>query len=75
MGTAEAHELGLTGSELHGRILGDFDTVDICWGSLPMGFSWSLLFCQHVVSDIAELSLNCPQSVLMLDRQLRPFFE
>ena len=69
MGTAKAHELGLTGSELHGHILGDVDTVDICWGSLPMGFSWSLLFRQHVVSGIAERSLNCPESVLMRDRQ------
>ena len=59
----------MTGSELHGRILGDYDTVDICWCSLPMGFSWSLLFCQHVVSDFAERSLNCPESVLMRDRQ------
>ena len=34
-----------------------------------MGFSWSLLFCQHTVTQEAEQSLNDPSSTLLRDRR------
>lgn len=67
LGTALAHEMGLTGAEIRGAVLGPFDPIDLCWGSL-LGLSWSLLFCQHVVSDITSDSLDHSESVLVRDR-------
>ena len=26
--------------------------VDVCWGSLPMGFTWSMYFCQFVGEEL-----------------------
>ena len=55
MGTAKAHELGLTGSELHGRTLGDVDTVDICWApclwAFPGRFCFANTWCRTLLSS------------------------
>ena len=40
-----------------------------------MGFSWSLLFCQYVLTNIAETSLNAPNSTLMRDRHAPAIFK
>ena len=45
LGTVRAGEVGLAGRTLGGKTWEAMEEVDLCWGSLPMGFSWSLLFC------------------------------
>ena len=56
------------GRVVGGAVLGIDDQVDICWASLPMGFSWSLYFCQqageHRMSEVPGLR----ESVLLRDR-------
>ena len=41
-----AGAIGAEGSWYRGKRLERDDMVDICAGALPMGFSWSLYFCQ-----------------------------
>ena len=48
VGQATASELGISGQLLDGCVLEPHSVVDILWGSLPVGFSWSLLFCQVI---------------------------
>ena len=43
-----AGEFGITGSVVGGRKLKSSVPVWLRAGSLPMGFSWSLYFCQSV---------------------------
>eukprot|EP00959_Pyramimonas_sp_CCMP1952_P392015 8214630-Pyramimonas_sp.AAC.1 len=39
LGSATAGELSVVGQNHDGVLLGVDDQVDICWASLPMGFS------------------------------------
>eukprot|EP00959_Pyramimonas_sp_CCMP1952_P180223 3768861-Pyramimonas_sp.AAC.1 len=39
LGVAAAGELNAVGDIVGGKILGIDDCIDICWASLPMGFS------------------------------------
>eukprot|EP00959_Pyramimonas_sp_CCMP1952_P342834 7182329-Pyramimonas_sp.AAC.1 len=47
LGVATAGELKAVGDTVGGKILGIDDCIDICWASLPRGFSWSLYLCQQ----------------------------
>ena len=39
----------MTGATVDGVELGDHDRISPCAASLPMGFAWSLYFCQRCV--------------------------
>ena len=68
VGSASAGELRLVGQQVDGEVVGFHDTLDLVWTSLPMGFSWSLFFCQHVIQDVACKALDQSRSLLMADR-------
>ena len=68
VGSASAGEMRLVGQRVDGEIVGFHDTLDLVWTSLPMGFSWSLFFCQHVIQDVACKALDQSRSLLMADR-------
>ena len=57
VGHVLAEEVGMVGEEADGVLLKRGDPVDLCWTSSPMGFSWSLFFCQYIISDVAETAL------------------
>ncbi len=48
VGHATAAELGIIGFALDGQGLTAQQEVDLLWNALPMGFSWSLYFCQAI---------------------------
>ena len=60
IGVASAAELKMVGQRVGGKTLVASDAVELAWGSLPMGFSWSLYFCQisaeRVVGDVPGLA-------------------
>ena len=63
-----ARELGLTGSIISGVKVEADTQIFPCSGSLPMGFSWSLYFCQDAVERwLGGLSLT-RHSRLLNDR-------
>ena len=68
VGSASTGEMRLVGQRVDGEIVGFHDTLDLVWTSLPMGFSWSLFFCQHVIQDVACKALDQSRSLLMADR-------
>lgn len=52
VGRATAKELHLVGTVVSGNTLLPDDAVYLAWASLPMGFSWSLYFCQRAGESI-----------------------
>ena len=69
VGEGFAWEFGLTGSLCEGDILGENDEVDLLWTGLPMGHTWSLFFCQHIVTRNVEQGMdNVHESSLLRDR-------
>ncbi|CAK0840736.1 unnamed protein product [Prorocentrum cordatum] len=67
-GSATAGELSVVGQNLDGVLLGVDDQVDICWASLPMGFSWSLYFCQQAGEQRMKSAPGLTTSTLLQDR-------
>ena len=68
VGQASAHELRITGQTVDGTLLHKGSQVDFVWTSLPLGFSWALFLCQHIIQDNATRSLAGQHSLLMQDR-------
>ena len=64
----EARFLGLTGTELEGRVLQSNDMVFPMPGSLCMGCSWSLFFAQRINERQLSLTPGLEQSTLISDR-------
>ena len=68
VGEASAHGLRITGHTIDGTLLHKGSQVDLVWTSLLMSFSWSVLFCQHIIQDIVTRSLVGRSSLSMRDR-------
>lgn len=70
-----AREFGLTGSVISWTVVGPDTNVYPCSGSLPMGFAWSLYFCQSIVERwLGGLSLTA-HSRLLNDRNGAAVFD
>ncbi|CAE7731551.1 unnamed protein product [Symbiodinium sp. CCMP2592] len=63
-----AGELGLTGDELEGSRLRSHDVVYPMPGSLCMGFSWSLYFCQRINENQLREVFGPDRTRLISDR-------
>ena len=63
-----AGELGLTGDELEGSQLRSHDVVYPMPGSLCMGFSWSLYFCQRINENQLREVFGPDRTRLISDR-------
>ena len=46
IGRRTARELHLEGTEIGGMTLADDNLFELAWAALPVGFFWSLFFCQ-----------------------------
>ncbi|CAE6957111.1 CACNA1H, partial [Symbiodinium sp. CCMP2456] len=64
----EAHYLGLTGATVEGRVLRSQDKVYPIPGSLCMGFTWSLYFCQVINEAVAGTVPRLVSSECIRDR-------
>lgn len=63
-----AHWVGLTGTMLDGHRLGPNDVIYPMPGSLCMGFSWSLYFCQRINEYQCSLTRSLKDSTLVRDK-------
>ena len=64
----EARHVGLTGQWLDGHLLKGSDLIHPMPGSLCMGFSWSLYFCQRINEGIMSRVPRLLQSQVISDR-------
>ena len=71
----KAHWVGLTGKCLDGVTLGCNDIVYPMPGSLCMGFSWSLYFCQQINEHQCALTRSLGDSTLITDKGLPVVFK
>ena len=67
LGQATAAELGIANSYIDGKLVPPGHLFDLAWGSLPMGFSWSLYFCQKINESQLLSSLPPPPPPLLHD--------
>eukprot|EP00972_Heterocapsa_arctica_P077356 11408963-Heterocapsa_arctica.AAC.1 len=63
-----ACNVGLIGQEVDGHTLSAQDMVFPCAKALPMGFSWSLYFCQQANERIASLAPGVGQHEAVSDK-------
>ena len=63
-----AHWVGLAGKYLEGVKLGSNDLIYPMPGSLCMGFSWSLYFCQQINEHQCTLTRSLGDSTLITDK-------
>lgn len=63
-----AHWVGMAGKELEGVKLGSNDIIYPMPGSLCMGFSWSLYFCQQINEHQCALTKSLRDSTLISDK-------
>jgi hypothetical protein len=60
-----AREFGLVGRTISGQQIFDGDSVWPCAASLPMGFSWSLFFCQRQAEQrLAALDILADSKII-----------
>jgi len=67
VGRAVANDVGAR-YYMDGHPIDPRDEVDLCWGSLPMGFSWSLYFCQESNGSRLDDTHGLEQSQRLADR-------
>ena len=70
-----AGEAGLVGQTLGGVVLDNKDLVSPAAGSLPMGFSWSLFFCQATTEGKMRSCGSLDDKTLLQDRLPPPVFD
>ena len=63
-----AGDVGMDGCYLDGQLLEKYSLLCPAAGSLPMGFSWSLFFCQDAVSKAVATSDEMKVTALLTDR-------
>ena len=68
VGALTAAELGLTDTMLVGQLLDATSRLCPATASLPMGFSWSLYFCQQAVVESVTKSEKMKWVLLLTDR-------
>ena len=70
-----ADELGLSDTFLDGVLLRPGTLLVPAAGSLPMGFSWSLFFCQQVTEKNMKVPSQMTSVPLLRDRAVAPVFD
>ena len=68
VGTVTAKELNVVGLELCGTELGADSSLDLLWGSWPMGFTWSVYLFQSVGETKMGMVPQLHSSELINDR-------
>ncbi|CAE7388043.1 unnamed protein product [Symbiodinium sp. CCMP2592] len=71
----EAHYLGMTGKELDGKRLRSQDKIYPMPGSLCMGFTWSLFFCQTINETLVGSIPRLEHSESVRDRGVACCFD